>query len=78
LADTEPRKIGRYIVDPRRLCDHIHELRGFNLAYCGSEQEKAIIEARLEEYDRNPETGSSWEEAKARILAGLRAKLVTA
>jgi hypothetical protein len=30
-----------------------------------SEQENAIIEARLDEYDRNPEVGSSWEEAKA-------------
>jgi putative addiction module component (TIGR02574 family) len=39
-----------------------------------SEQEKAIIEARLDEYDRNPEVGSSWEEAKARILAGLHAE----
>ena len=39
-----------------------------------SEQEKAIIEARLDEYDRNPEAGSSWEEAKARVLAGLHAK----
>jgi hypothetical protein len=36
-----------------------------------SEQEKAIIRARLDEYDRNPEVDSSWEEAKARILAGL-------
>ena len=24
--------------------------------------------------DRNPEAGSSWEEAKARVLAGLHAK----
>jgi putative addiction module component (TIGR02574 family) len=39
-----------------------------------SEQEKAIIEARLDEYDRDPEAGSSWEEAKARVLAGLHAK----
>ena len=39
-----------------------------------SEQEKAIIEARLDEYDKNPEAGSSWEEAKARVLAGLHAK----
>jgi hypothetical protein len=31
-----------------------------------SEQEKAIIEARLDEYDRNPEVGSSWQQAKAR------------
>jgi Putative addiction module component len=29
-----------------------------------SEQEKAIIEARLDEYDRNPEVGCSWEEVK--------------
>ena len=34
LTGTEPRKIGRYIVDPRRLRDHIHELKGFNLACC--------------------------------------------
>jgi putative addiction module component (TIGR02574 family) len=39
-----------------------------------SEREKAIIEARLDEYDQNPESGSSWEEAKARVLAGLQAK----
>jgi putative addiction module component (TIGR02574 family) len=39
-----------------------------------SEREKAIIEVRLDEYDRNPEAGSSWEEAKARVLAGLHAK----
>jgi putative addiction module component (TIGR02574 family) len=39
-----------------------------------SEQEKAIIEARLDEYDRNPKAGSSWEEAEARILAGLHGK----
>jgi putative addiction module component (TIGR02574 family) len=39
-----------------------------------SEQEKAIIEARLDECDRNPGAGSSWEEAKARILGGLHGK----
>ena len=39
-----------------------------------SEREKAIIEARLDEYDRNPEAVSSWEEARARVLAGLHAK----
>jgi hypothetical protein len=36
-----------------------------------SEDEKAIIEMRLAEYDRHPEAGSSWDEAKARIRAGL-------
>jgi len=39
-----------------------------------SEQDKAIIEACLDEYDRNPEAASSWEEAKARVLAGLHGK----
>ena len=36
-----------------------------------SQEEKAIVEARLDEYDRQPEAGSSWEEAKARLRAGL-------
>jgi putative addiction module component (TIGR02574 family) len=39
-----------------------------------TEQEKAIIERRLDEYERNPEAGSSWEEARARIVARLHAK----
>jgi len=36
-----------------------------------SQDEKAILEARLDEYDRHPEAGSSWDKAKARIRAGL-------
>jgi hypothetical protein len=36
-----------------------------------SEDEKAIVEARLDEYDRHPEAGCPWDEAKARIMAGL-------
>ena len=39
-----------------------------------TEQEKKIIEMRLDEYERNLEAGSSWEEAKARIVARLHAK----
>ena len=38
-----------------------------------SEREKAIIEARLQEYERNPEAGLSWEEVKARIMDRLHA-----
>ena len=34
LSGTEPRKVGRYIVDPQSLRDRVHELRGFNLACC--------------------------------------------
>jgi hypothetical protein len=40
-----------------------------------SEKEKAIIDSRLDEYDRNPEVGSFQEEVKARILAGGRPPL---
>jgi len=36
-----------------------------------TEQEKKIIEMRLDAYERNPEAGSSWEKAKARIVARL-------
>jgi hypothetical protein len=39
-----------------------------------TEREKAIIEAGLDEFERNPEAGSSWEEARARIVAKVRAK----
>ena len=54
----------------------LHELEDESWANSGeiNEGEKAIIEARLDEYDQNPETGSSWEEAKARVLAGLHSK----
>jgi putative addiction module component (TIGR02574 family) len=38
-----------------------------------SDEEKAILEARLDEYDKNPRTGSSWAEVQARIRAKLRA-----
>jgi hypothetical protein len=34
LTGTEPRKVGRYMVDPRSLRERIHELKGFNLACC--------------------------------------------
>ena len=37
LTGTEPRKVGRYVVDPRSLRERIRELRGFNLACCPPE-----------------------------------------
>ena len=58
---------------PKLNAEERREIRA-KLNELDSEQEKAIIEARLDEYDRNPEVGSSWEEAKARILAGLHAE----
>jgi hypothetical protein len=37
LTGTELKKVGRYIVNPRRLRDRLDELRGFNLACCRPE-----------------------------------------
>jgi hypothetical protein len=34
LSGTEPKKVGRFIVDPQSLRKRIHELKGFNLACC--------------------------------------------
>jgi hypothetical protein len=34
LTGAEPKKVGRYVVDPQSLRDRIHELRACNLACC--------------------------------------------
>ncbi len=33
-----------------------------------TDEEKQIIEIRLEEYHKNPDSGSPWSEVKSRIL----------
>lgn len=35
-----------------------------------TDAEKALLDERLADLERNPEAGSSWEEVKARILKG--------
>ena len=37
-----------------------------------TEEEKAMLDARLAEYEKNPEAGSSWEEVEARLRMQLR------
>jgi putative addiction module component (TIGR02574 family) len=37
-----------------------------------TEEEKAMLDARLADYEKNPEAGSSWEEVKARLRKQLR------
>jgi len=37
-----------------------------------SDEEKALLEARLAEYEKNPDAGSSWEEVEARLRARLK------
>jgi putative addiction module component (TIGR02574 family) len=37
-----------------------------------TDSEKALLEARLAAFEKNPEAGSSWEEVEARIRARLQ------
>jgi len=48
-----------------RLCD-MEELALLNGAEPSAE-EKALLDRELEEYRRNPDAGSSWEEVKERL-----------
>jgi putative addiction module component (TIGR02574 family) len=33
-----------------------------------SDEEKALLDSELEDYSRNREAGSSWEEVKSRLM----------
>ncbi|MGD0091800.1 MAG: addiction module protein [Planctomycetota bacterium] len=35
-------------------------------------EQKALLDARLEAYEKNPDAGSSWKEVEARIRARLK------
>jgi putative addiction module component (TIGR02574 family) len=37
-----------------------------------TEEEKAMLDARLADYEKNPKAGSSWEEVEARLRKQLR------
>jgi putative addiction module component (TIGR02574 family) len=37
-----------------------------------TEEEKALLESRLAEYEKNPDAGSSWEEMEARLRIQLK------
>ena len=37
-----------------------------------TDADKTLLDARLEEYEQDPDAGSSWEEVEARIRAKLR------
>lgn len=39
-----------------------------------TDAEKALLDARLAAYERDPDAGSSWEEVETRIRARLKAK----
>jgi putative addiction module component (TIGR02574 family) len=58
LGDEDRREIFE------RLCE-IEELASINGS--ATPEEKLLLDRELEDYRRNPDSGSSWEEVEARI-----------
>ncbi len=56
------------LADRREIFDRICEMEERDLLTGGAtDEEKALLDRELEEYRRNPEAGSSWDEVEARL-----------
>ncbi len=56
------------LADRREIFDRICEMEEQDLLTGGAtDEEKTLLDRELEEYRRNPEAGSSWNEVEARI-----------
>ena len=56
------------LADRREIFDRICEMEEHDLLTGGAtDEEKALLDRELEEYRRNPEAGSVWNEVEARI-----------
>ena len=56
------------LADRREILDRICEMEEHDLLTGGAtDEEKALLDRELEEYRRNPEAGSSWNEVEARL-----------
>lgn len=55
--------------DRREIFERIGELEEYDLLQGGkpTAEEKALLDRELEEYRKNPEAGSTWNEVEARI-----------
>jgi hypothetical protein len=59
--------------DRREILDRICEMEERDLLNGGATpDEKAVLDRELEEYQRNPEAGSNWNEVEARIRKSSR------
>lgn len=68
---AELPKLG--VEDRREILDRIYEMEERDLLNGGATpEEKALLDRELEEYQRNPEAGSSWNEVEARIRKSSR------
>lgn len=56
------------VADRREIFDHLCEMEEHDLLNGGvTPEEKALLDRELEEYRRNPDAGSTWDEVQARI-----------
>ena len=57
------------LADRREIFDRICDMEEHDLLNGGgaTAEEKAMLDRELEEYRRNPEAGSSWNEVEARL-----------
>ena len=63
---AELPKLG--VADRREIFDHLCDLEERDLLNgVATPEEKALLDRELEEYRRNPDAGSSWEDVEARI-----------
>ena len=55
--------------DCREIFERIGELEDYDLLHGGkpTAEERALLDRELEDYRKNPEAGSTWNEAEARI-----------
>jgi putative addiction module component (TIGR02574 family) len=63
------------LADRREIFDRICEIEEHDLLCSGgaTAEEKTLLDRELEEYRRNPEAGSTWNEVESRIRKSSRA-----
>ena len=57
-------------VDLREICDRIWQIEEEQLLSSRvnpTDEEKALLDSELEDYSRNPEAGSTWQDVKSRL-----------
>ena len=61
------------VADRREIFDHLCEMEERGLLNGGATpEEKVLLDRELEEYRRNPEAGSTWDEVQKRIRKSAR------
>ncbi len=61
------------VADRREIFDHLCDLEERDLLNGGATpEEKALLDREIEEYRRNPDAGSTWDEVQTRIRKSAR------